>query len=85
MGKTDEREGREVGRGEMKAAKGMHFKAMGRVGTVWMEREEMVYLVERRGVECWWEEGTQMSLQGCYVECLGGSGGGLERYQWCDM
>ncbi|RPB18563.1 hypothetical protein L211DRAFT_863859 [Terfezia boudieri ATCC MYA-4762] len=66
---------REIGKGEVMAAKGTHFKTMGRAdkqGTVWLEREEVVYLVERGGVECWWEEGVPMSLQGCYAECLGG-------------
>ena len=66
-------------------AKGMHFKSMGqadKAGVVWLEREEVVYLVERGGVECWWEEGIPMSLQGCYAECLGTVGdGAVERYQ----
>ena len=83
---------REAGKGEVKAAKGTHFKTIGRAdkqGTVWLEREEVVYLVERGGVECWWEEGVPMSLQGCYAECLGGAEAGegegglgwVERYQ----
>ncbi|KAF8435559.1 tRNA-splicing endonuclease subunit sen54 N-term-domain-containing protein [Terfezia claveryi] len=79
---------REIGKGEVMAVKGTHFKTMGRAdkqGTVWLEREEVVYLVERGGVECWWEEGVPMSLQGCYAECLGGVEDGgvgwIERYQ----
>lgn len=75
----------ECGRAEVKVAKGMHFKSMGqadKAGVVWLEREEVVYLVERGGVECWWEEGVPMSLQGCYAECLGTVGdGAVERYQ----
>jgi len=80
---------REIGKGEVEAAKGTHFKTMGRAdkhGTVWLEREEVVYLVERGGVECWWEEGVPMSLQGVYAECLGGAEvgeGWVERYQVC--
>lgn len=75
------------GKAEVKVAKGTHFKAMGvadKEGVLWLEREEVVYLVERGGVECWWEEGIPMSLQGVYAECLGNAGAGaIERYQVC--
>ncbi|KAF8461416.1 tRNA-splicing endonuclease subunit sen54 N-term-domain-containing protein [Kalaharituber pfeilii] len=73
------------GMAEVEQARGAHFKAIGkadREGRTWLEPEETVYMVERGGMECWWEEGVPMSLQGVYAECLGGVGAvGIERYQ----
>ena len=68
---------------EVHIARGTHFKAMGKAdskGVVWLLPEETIYMVERGNLECWWEEGVPMSLQGAYASCLQGCGG-LERYQ----
>ncbi|KAH8154827.1 uncharacterized protein LAJ45_01358 [Morchella importuna] len=68
---------------QVKVARGPHFKTVGRAdkhGVLWLLPEETIYLVERGNLECWWEEGIPMSLQGAYASCLDGCGG-LERYQ----
>ena len=39
-----------------------------------------MYMVERGAMECWYEEGVPMSLQGVWAACLEGCGG-VERYQ----
>lgn len=68
---------------QVDVARGPHFKSVGKAdksGTLWLLPEETIYLVERGNLECWWEEGVPMSLQGVYATCLDGCGG-LERYQ----
>lgn len=68
---------------EVSIARGSHFKSVGKAdssGTVWLLPEETIYMVERGGLECWWEEGVPMTLQGVYASCLEACGG-LERYQ----
>ncbi len=67
---------------EVQAARGPHFKTLGKADKrgVWLLPEETIYMVERGALECWWEEGVPMSLQGVYASCLQGCGG-LERYQ----
>lgn len=68
---------------EVKVARGTHFKTSGKAdkqGIHWLLPEETIYLVERGNLECWWEEGIPMSLQGVYASCLDGCGS-LERYQ----
>lgn len=68
---------------EVHITRGPHFKTVGkadRKGVLWLLPEETIYLVERGNLECWWEEGIPMSLQGVYASCLEGCGG-LERYQ----
>lgn len=68
---------------EVRIARGPHFKTVGKAdkkGVLWLLPEETIYLVERGNLECWWEEGIPMSLQGVYASCLEGCGG-LERYQ----
>lgn len=68
---------------EVSIARGSHFKSVGKAdssGTVWLLPEETIYMVERGGLECWWEEGIPMTLQGVYASCLEACGG-LERYQ----
>lgn len=67
----------------VKSPRGPHFKTVGRAdrnGVLWLLPEETIYLVERGNLECWWEEGIPMSLQGVYASCLDACGG-LERYQ----
>lgn len=54
-------------------AKGQLFKGMGKAdssGSLWLLPEELLYMVERGSVECWWESGLQMSLQAAYAMCL---------------
>lgn len=68
---------------EVHITRGPHFKTVGKAdrnGVLWLLPEETIYLVERGNLECWWEEGIPMSLQGVYASCLDGCGG-LERYQ----
>jgi len=68
---------------EVHMARGPHFKTVGKAdrrGVLWLLPEETIYLVERGNLECWWEEGVPMSLQGVYATALDGCGG-LERYQ----
>jgi len=68
---------------EVILAKGPHFKTVGKAdsgGVLWLLPEETIYMVERGSMECWWEEGVPMSVQGAYATCLEGCGG-LERYQ----
>lgn len=67
---------------EVHDARGPHFKTIGRADrtAVWLLPEETIYMVERGSLECWWEEGIPMSLQGVYASCLDACGG-LERYQ----
>ncbi|CAZ85800.1 unnamed protein product [Tuber melanosporum] len=68
---------------EVHVARGPHFKTVGKAdrrGVLWLLPEETIYLVERGNLECWWEEGVPMSLQGVYASALDGCGG-LERYQ----
>jgi len=68
---------------EVTLAKGPHFKSVGKAdsgGVLWLLPEETIYMVERGSMECWWEEGVPMSVQGAYATCLEGCGG-LERYQ----
>jgi tRNA-splicing endonuclease subunit Sen54 len=68
---------------EVKTPRGTHFKSLGRAdnkGVLWLLPEETIYMVERGNLECWWEDGVPMSLQGAYASCLAGCGG-LERYQ----
>ncbi|KAL7272798.1 tRNA-splicing endonuclease subunit sen54 [Rhizina undulata] len=68
---------------EVHVAKGPHFKSLGKAdrnGVLWLLPEETIYMVERGNLECWWEEGVPMSLQGVYASCLDAAGG-LERYQ----
>jgi len=68
---------------EVSIARGSHFKSIGRADSnavTWLLPEETIYMVERGNLECWWEEGIPMSLQGVYASCLECCGG-LERYQ----
>ncbi|KAI5806715.1 tRNA-splicing endonuclease subunit sen54 N-term-domain-containing protein [Peziza echinospora] len=68
---------------EVSIARGSHFKSIGRADSnavTWLLPEETIYMVERGNLECWWEEGIPMSLQGVYASCLEYCGG-LERYQ----
>ena len=68
---------------EVHIARGTHSKTIGKAdskGVLWLLPEETIYMVERGNLECWWEEGVPMSLQGAYASCLRGCGG-LERYQ----
>jgi tRNA-splicing endonuclease subunit Sen54 len=68
---------------EISIARGPHFKTLGKAdttGTLWLLPEETIYMVERGSLECWWEEGVPMTMQGVYASCLEAAGG-LERYQ----
>ncbi|KAA8902091.1 tRNA-splicing endonuclease subunit sen54 N-term-domain-containing protein [Sphaerosporella brunnea] len=68
---------------EVKIPRGTHFKSLGKAdnkGVLWLLPEETIYMVERGNLECWWEDGVPMSLEGAYASCLAGCGG-LERYQ----
>lgn len=51
-------------------AKGLHFQTMGkadRFGDIWLNQEELLYLVERGSLECYWiEQSAPMSLQALY-------------------
>ncbi|KAF3915221.1 hypothetical protein ABW20_dc0108597 [Dactylellina cionopaga] len=72
--------------------RGVLFKSMGRAdksGTIWLLPEELIYMVERGSMECFYEEGgleadisinISMSLQAVYAAALEATGG-LERYQ----
>ncbi|QSL64240.1 hypothetical protein MERGE_000395 [Pneumocystis wakefieldiae] len=62
--------------------RGTQFKSLGKCvnNVVWLLPEEVIYLVERGSLECWWENGIPMSLQAVYSVCLEESGG-IEQYQ----
>ncbi|KTW30822.1 hypothetical protein T552_00533 [Pneumocystis carinii B80] len=62
--------------------RGTQFKSLGKCynNIVWLLPEEVIYLVERGSLECFWENGIPMSLQAVYSVCLEESGG-IERYQ----
>ncbi|KAG5519214.1 hypothetical protein PMAC_002302 [Pneumocystis sp. 'macacae'] len=62
--------------------RGTQFKSLGKFinNTIWLLPEELIYLVERGSLECWWENGIPMSLQAVYSVCLEECGG-LEQYQ----
>ncbi|KAA8912597.1 hypothetical protein TRICI_003435 [Trichomonascus ciferrii] len=50
-----------------------HFATMGKAdsaGTVWLLPEEVIYLVERGSMECWYPKGVPMSLQAVYAACI---------------
>ncbi|KAK6540411.1 tRNA-splicing endonuclease subunit sen54 [Orbilia ellipsospora] len=69
---------------------GTHFKSMGRAdstGTTYLLPEELIYMVERGSLECFYHEpddsidlNVPMSVQAVYAAALE-STGGLERYQ----
>lgn len=70
-------------RTEVRVVRGTHFKTIGKAdsrGVLWLLPEETMYMVERGNLECWWEEGIPMSVQGVYASCLEAAGG-LERFQ----
>ncbi|KAG4306220.1 hypothetical protein PORY_000208 [Pneumocystis oryctolagi] len=62
--------------------RGTQFKSLGKCvnNVTWLLPEEVIYLVERGSLECWWENGIPMSLQAVYSVCLEECGG-VERYQ----
>lgn len=63
--------------------KGPHFNTIGKSdssGTVWLLPEELIYLVERGSIECFYPQGAPMSLQATYAACIT-SQGDLERLQ----
>ncbi|KAF3908122.1 hypothetical protein ABW21_db0208574 [Orbilia brochopaga] len=72
--------------------RGVLFKSMGRAdstGTTWLLPEELIYMVERGSLECFYDstgDGTltatdvPMSVQAVYAAALAATGG-LERYQ----
>ena len=73
----------EVGRAQVDIAKGPHFNTIGKSdssGKVWLQPEELIYLVERGSLECFWPQGAPMSLQGTYSACIKNQGD-LERLQ----
>ncbi|KAF3936125.1 hypothetical protein ABW19_dt0200216 [Dactylella cylindrospora] len=68
---------------EVHEQRGVLFKSMGRAdrtGTIWLLPEELIYMVERGSLECFYEEGIPMSLQAVYAAAIKATGG-LERYQ----
>ncbi|KAK9454327.1 tRNA-splicing endonuclease subunit sen54 N-term-domain-containing protein [Dipodascopsis uninucleata] len=64
-------------------ARGPHFKSIGKAdskGVIWLQPEEVIYLVERGSMTLYNSTGTSiMSLQACYSACLGACKG-HERY-----
>lgn len=73
-------------------ARGLHFLTIGKAdsrGDMWLAREELVYLVERGSLECYWqhdngEPGPPMSLQAVYAAVYGDASRNvceIERYQ----
>ncbi|CCJ30537.1 unnamed protein product [Pneumocystis jirovecii] len=62
--------------------RGTQFKSLGKFinNSIWLLPEELIYLVERGSLECWWENGIPMSLQAVYSVCLEECGG-FEQYQ----
>lgn len=72
-----------VGKACVDILSGSYFSTMGQAdssGKVWLYPEELLYLLERGSMECWWPEGAPMSLQGAYSACCQVSGD-LERFQ----
>ncbi|ODQ66822.1 hypothetical protein NADFUDRAFT_50725 [Nadsonia fulvescens var. elongata DSM 6958] len=64
-------------------ARGPHFKSIGKAdskGKVWLQPEEIMYLLDRGSMECWWPEGVPMSLQATYATCINVLGG-IEKLQ----
>lgn len=73
----------DVGKARVDVAKGPHFTTIGKSdssGKVWLLPEELVYLVERGSLECFFEQGAPMSLQAVYSVCIKQSGD-LEKLQ----
>lgn len=72
-----------MARVDARDVKGMMFKSMGRIDAqndCWLLPEELLYLVERGNVECFYEnKNVPMSLQGTYAECIPSIG--LDHYQ----
>lgn len=72
-------------------ARGLHFQTIGKAdsrGNVWLNQEELLYLVERGSLECFWlnEPGPPMSLQAVYAAVFGNTtirknSCEIERYQ----
>ncbi|EWC47958.1 hypothetical protein DRE_02840 [Drechslerella stenobrocha 248] len=69
--------------------RGVLFKSMGRAdktGTIWLLPEELIYMVERGSLECFYDPtgdagiNVPMSVQAVYAAALPATGG-LERYQ----
>ncbi|KAJ6263803.1 hypothetical protein Dda_2375 [Drechslerella dactyloides] len=70
--------------------RGVLFKSMGRAdstGTIWLLPEELIYMVERGSLECFYDSDSDdsstnvpMSVQAVYAAALAATGG-LERYQ----
>ncbi|KAK6352766.1 tRNA-splicing endonuclease subunit sen54 [Orbilia brochopaga] len=64
--------------------RGVLFKSMGRAdstGTTWLLPEELIYMVERGSLECFYDStDVPMSVQAVYAAALAATGG-LERYQ----
>lgn len=72
-----------LGMAKVDAVRSSHFSSMGKAdsnGVVWLLPEEVVYLVERGSMECWYPEGVPMTLQAVYASCIR-SPGDLERLQ----
>lgn len=64
-------------------AKGPHFNTLGKsdsTGTAWLHPEELIYLVERGSLECFFPQGAPMSLQAAYAAAISNHGD-LERLQ----
>lgn len=73
----------EIRLARVEQAKGGHFMSMGRAdsfGTIWLYPEELLYLVERGSLECFFPQGLQMSLQAVYA-CAITNDSELETYQ----
>ncbi|ANB15365.1 Sen54p [Sugiyamaella lignohabitans] len=62
-----------IGKARVDVVAGPHFMTMGKAdssGVIWLLPEEVIYLVERGSMECWWPEGAPMSLQAVYSTCI---------------
>lgn len=73
----------EVRKAKIEVARGPHFNTIGKSdssGSVWLYPEEVIYLVERGSLECFFLEGSPMSLQAAYAVCINEEGD-LERLQ----
>lgn len=73
----------EIRLARVEQARGGHFMSMGRAdsfGTIWLYPEELLYLVERGSLECFFPQGLQMSLQAVYA-CAVTNASELETYQ----
>lgn len=73
----------DIGKAKVDVARGPHFNTLGKSdsnGSVWLFPEEVIYLVERGSLECFFPEGSPMSLQAAYAACIRNEGD-LERLQ----